>query len=51
MAPPVRVAPLMRAIGLKSLVLGRPVETTISHTAPPSPPDRVNGQVQAPDEV
>ncbi|MFV0625413.1 IS3 family transposase [Sphingomonas sp. ac-8] len=41
------VARLMRAMGLKGVVRGKPVKTTISDKAAPCPLDRVNRQFQA----
>ena len=42
------VARLMRAMGLQGIVRGRPIRTTISDKADPSPLDRVNRHFQAP---
>ena len=42
------VARLMRSMGLKGVVRGKPVKTTISDKATPCPLDRVNRQFQAP---
>jgi transposase InsO family protein len=42
------VARLMREMGLKGVVRGKPVKTTISDPAAPCPLDRVNRQFQAP---
>jgi transposase InsO family protein len=42
------VARLMRAMGLKGVVRGKPAKTTISDKAAPCPLDRVNRQFQAP---
>jgi putative transposase len=42
------VARLMREMGLKGVVRGKPVKTTISDRAAPCPLDRVNRQFQAP---
>ena len=42
------VARLMRSMGLKGVVRGKPVKTTISDKAVPCPLDRVNRQFQAP---
>mgnify|MGYP003124226642 CR=1 FL=1 len=42
------VARLMRSMGLKGVVRGKPVKTTISDKATPCPVDRVNRQFQAP---
>ncbi len=42
------VARLMRRMGLKGVVRGKPVKTTISDKATPCPLDRVNRQFQAP---
>ena len=42
------VSRLMRAMGLKGVVRGKPVKTTISDKAAPCPLDRVNRQFQAP---
>ena len=42
------VARLMRKIGLKGVVRGREVRTTVSNPAVPSPLDRVNRQFHAP---
>lgn len=42
------VARLMKAMGLKGVVRGKPVKTTISDKARPCPLDRVNRQFQAP---
>ena len=42
------VARLMRKIGLKGVVRGREVRTTVSNPAAPSPLDRVNRQFHAP---
>ena len=42
------VARLMRQMGLKGGVRGKPVKTTISDRATPCPADRVNRQFQAP---
>ena len=41
------VARLMRSMGLKGVVRGKPVKTTISDKAAPCPLDRVNRQLQA----
>lgn len=41
------VARLMRSMGLKGVVRGKPVKTTISDKATPCPLDRVNRQFQA----
>jgi putative transposase len=42
------VARLMRQMGLKGVVRGKPVKTTISDRATPCPADRVNRQFQVP---
>jgi transposase InsO family protein len=42
------VARLMRQMGLKGVVRGKPVKTTIGDRATPCPADRVNRQFQAP---
>src|ERR687891_718455 len=42
------VARLMREMGLKGVVRGKPVKTTISDRAAPCPLDRVNREFQAP---
>lgn len=42
------VARLMRQIGLKGVIRGKPVNTTISDKATPCPLDRVNRQFKAP---
>ena len=42
------VARLMRSMGMKGVVRGKPVKTTISDKATPCPLDRVNRQFQAP---
>jgi transposase InsO family protein len=42
------VARLMRQMGLKGVVRGKPVKTTISDRATPCPAERVNRQFQAP---
>jgi transposase InsO family protein len=42
------VARLMREMGLKGIVRGKPVKTTVSDRAAPCPLDRVNRQFQAP---
>src|SRR5688572_33296999 len=42
------VARLMRQMGLKGVVRGKPVKTTVSDKATPCPADRVNRQFQAP---
>ena len=42
------VARLMRQMGLKGVVRGKPVKTTVSDRATPCPADRVNRQFQAP---
>ena len=42
------VARLMRRMGLKGVIRGKPVKTTISDKATPCPLDRVNRQFQAP---
>ncbi|MEF2546388.1 IS3 family transposase [Aurantimonas sp. E1-2-R+4] len=42
------VARLMRQIGLKGVIRGKPVKTTISDKATPCPLDRVNRQFKAP---
>ena len=39
---------LMRALGLKGVVRGKPARTTISDKSAPCPQDRVNRQFQAP---
>ncbi len=39
---------LMRAMGLQGVVRGKPVRTTVSDKAAPSPQDKVNRQFQAP---
>jgi len=39
---------LMRELGLKGVVRGKPVRTTISNKSAPCPQDRVNRQFQAP---
>ncbi len=42
------VARLMRQMGLKGVVRGKPVKTTVSDKAMPGPADKVNRQFQAP---
>ena len=42
------VARLMRAMGLQGIVRGKPIRTTISDKADPSPLDRVNRHFQPP---
>ena len=42
------VARLMRQMGLKGVMRGKPVRTTISDKAAPYPADKVNRQFQAP---
>ena len=42
------VARLMRQMGLKGVMRGKPVRTTISDKAAPCPADKVNRQFQAP---
>src|SRR5687768_1693268 len=42
------VARLMREMGLKGVVRGKPVKTTVSDRAAPCPLDRVNREFQAP---
>ena len=42
------VARLMRQMGLKGVMRGKPVRTTISDKATPCPADKVNRQFQAP---
>jgi transposase InsO family protein len=42
------VARLMRAMGLRGVIRGKPVRTTISDKAAPCPLDRVNRQFKAP---
>jgi putative transposase len=39
---------LMRAMGLRGVIRGRPLRTTISDKAAPRPPDHVNRQFKAP---
>ena len=39
---------LMRELGLKGVMRGKPVRTTVSDTSAPCPQDRVNRQFQAP---
>jgi transposase InsO family protein len=42
------VARLMRSMGLRGVIRGKPVRTTISDKAAPCPLDRVNRQFKAP---
>src|SRR5690606_35311814 len=42
------VALLMKSMGIQGIIRGKPIRTTISDKAAPSPHDRVNRQFKAP---